>query len=176
MKRYHPLLVSLHWLLALMILGALGFGLFVLEETPNSDPDKILLLKMHMIAGISILVLMLIRLGVRLTTAKPPEADTGFPLLNKIITPMHYVVYLAVIVMAGSGMATSMAAGLPDIVFGGSGAPLPKDFHHVAAHEVHETMAVVLILLIAGHIAAALYHQLIRKDGLFTKMGFGSRD
>jgi cytochrome b561 len=176
MKRYHPVLVTLHWLLALMIVGALGFGLFVLHETPNSDPEKLVLLKMHMIAGLSILALMLIRLVLRHATNRPPAADTGFPLLNRIVTPMHYLLYIAVIVMAGSGLATSKAAGLRDIVFDGSGAPLPKDFHHIAAHEVHETMALVLILLIAGHIAAALYHQFIRKDELFSRMWFGNRD
>lgn len=173
MKRYHPALVTLHWLLALLVIGALGFGLFVLHETPNSDPEKIELLKMHMLAGITILVLMLIRLAVRLSTKHPPKADTGFPLLNRLVTPMHYLLYLAVIGQAVSGIATSKAAGLPEIVFGGSGEPLPKNFHHIAAHEAHETIAVLLLLLIAGHILAAIYHHFIRKDGLLSRMWFG---
>jgi len=174
MKRYHPLLVILHWLIAILVIGALGFGLFVLHETPNSDPAKVELLKMHMLAGISILVLMLIRLVVRLTTKRPPAADTGFPLLNKLVTPMHYLLYIAVIAQAGSGIATSKAAGLPAIVFDGIGK-LPHDFHHYAAHEVHGTVALLLILLIVGHIAAAFYHHFIRKDGLISRMWFGGR-
>jgi len=175
MKRYHPLLVTLHWLLAILVIGALIFGLFVLEETPNSDPAKIELLKMHMLAGISILVLMSIRLVVRLMTKHPPDADTGFPLLNKLVKPMHYLLYVAVIAQAGSGIATSKEAGLPAIVFDGIGK-LPKDFHHVEAHEAHETIALVLMLLIAGHIAAAIYHHFIRKDGLLSRMWFGERE
>lgn len=175
MKRYHPILVTLHWLLALLILVALGFGMFVLHETPNSNPEKIEMLRMHMLAGITILALMLMRLAVRLSTQHPPAADTGFPLLNRLVTPMHYLLYIAVILQAGSGIATSRAAGLPDIVFGDSGKPLPKDFHGIAAHEVHEIVALILLLLIAGHIAAAIYHHFIRKDGLISRMWFGNR-
>ena len=175
MTRYHPVLVSLHWLLALMVIAALGFGMFVLHETPNSNPEKVEMLRMHMTIGISILVLMLIRLGVRLSTQHPPDADTGIPFINGLIKPMHYLLYVAVIAQAGSGIATSKQAGLPEIVFDGVGK-LPKDFHQFEAYGVHGTIAVILLLLIAGHIGAALYHHFIRKDGLLSRMWFGNRN
>ena len=174
MNRYHPALVTLHWLLALMLIAALGLGMFVLHETPNSNPEKVEMLRMHMTIGLSILALMVIRLGIRLSTKHPAEADTGHSLLNKLVKPMHYLLYIAVIAQAGSGIATSKQAGLPDIVFNGIGK-LPKDFHHAPAHEAHEIIAAILALLIIGHIAAAIYHQFIRKDGLLSRMWFGNR-
>ena len=54
-SRYHPALVALHWLTAILILFSLGMGMLVLEEIPNSAPEKIDALRGHMIAGIAIL-------------------------------------------------------------------------------------------------------------------------
>ena len=173
--RYHPALVALHWLVAITVLIALGMGTFVLTEIPNSSPDKVLGLRDHMIAGITILTLMLIRLGVRLFTRKPPRATTGNAFLDKIGVLTHYAFYVLVILMAASGIGTSILAGLPDIVFGGSGAPLPEAFEIFPPRIVHGIVAKLLIALIALHIAAALFHQFIRKDRLIARMWFGKR-
>jgi cytochrome b561 len=67
-SRYHPLLVGLHWLLALMVIAALALGALVLVDIPNSDPMKIDALRQHMTAGVLILALMLVRLLVRTRT------------------------------------------------------------------------------------------------------------
>lgn len=175
MNKYHPALVALHWLLAFMIAGALIAGGFMLENTPNSDPAKLVSLKRHMSMGIAILVLMIARFVVRLTTKKPPHADIGNDLLNTGARIAHYVLYALAIAMAASGMAIAKEAGLFDIVFGGSGEPLPKDFNDIAPRAAHGVLAIVLSLTIASHVLAALYHQYIRKDSLFSRMWFGNR-
>lgn len=175
MKRYHPALVVLHWLLAALIIGGLIMGGQVLAKTPNADPAKMLSLTMHMSVGITILVLMTARLVIRFITIKPPHADIGNALLNKGAIAAHYVLYALVIGMGASGLAIASAAGLFDIVYGGSGAALPVDFSHIAPRAVHGLLSVVLILVIASHVLAALYHQYVRKDGLFSRMWFGGR-
>ena len=60
-SRYHPLLVALHWVLAFLIIAALTLGFFGLAATPNSDPQKIAILRVHMAGGMLILALMGIR-------------------------------------------------------------------------------------------------------------------
>lgn len=175
MKRYHPALVVLHWLLAAMIIGGLIMGGQVLAKTPNDDPAKMLSLTMHMSVGISILVLMVVRLGVRLMTRKPPHADIGNALLNKGAIAAHYALYAVVIAMGVSGLAIANAAGLPAIVFGGSGDPLPADFNDIAPRAAHGMLSILLALVIASHVLAALYHQYVRKDSLFSRMWFGGR-
>ena len=175
MERYHPILVTLHWLLATMIIGGLVMGGQVLAKTPNSDPEKMLSLKMHMGVGIAILMLMVIRLIIRFVTKKPPHADIGNDLLNKGAIAAHYALYAVVIAMGASGLAIANAAGLPAIVFGGSGDPLPVDFNDIGARAAHGVLSIVLILVIASHVLAALYHQYIRKDSLFSRMWFGNR-
>ncbi|MCG7985404.1 MAG: cytochrome b/b6 domain-containing protein [Candidatus Thiodiazotropha lotti] len=175
MKRYHPALITLHWLLALMIIMGLIMGSNVLSATPNDVPEKILYLKIHMTMGMIILVLMLVRLVVRLVTKKPPAADIGNGLFNRLGKVTHYLFYLIVILMAASGLATANMAGLPEIVFDGSGAPLPATFDQFPPRIAHGILGFVLLLLLIGHVAAFLYHQFVRKDGLFSRMWFGQR-
>ena len=67
----------------------------------------------------------------------------------------------------------ALATGLPDIVFRGSGAPLPETFAGIAPRTVHGIVAKLLIALIALHVAAALYHHFVRRDGLLRRMTFG---
>lgn len=106
-RRYHPVLVALHWILALMLILALFAGGVVLEATPNSDPGKVDALRAHMGFGIAILVLMLVRLVVRLVTRHPAPADPGSPVLGLVAQVTHWGLYVAVIGMAVSGMALS---------------------------------------------------------------------
>jgi cytochrome b561 len=68
--------VILHWL-AILIFAMLGIGFFQLEAGPNTDPDKIDILRIHMAVGMPILALMVIRFVVRICTRRPAEATRG---------------------------------------------------------------------------------------------------
>ena len=175
MTRYHPVLVTLHWLLAIMIIVGLIMGGNVLAETPNTDPFKITSLKMHMTMGLIILVLMIVRLIVRVKTKQPAHADIGNALVNKGAVIGHWAFYVIVIAMCASGIGISLGAGLPAIVFGGSGDPLPANFDDLAPRAVHGIIATLLTLTIVVHLGAALYHQFVRKDRLFSRMWYGDR-
>jgi cytochrome b561 len=174
MTRYHPALVALHWLLALLIVMALIAGNVLLEAIPNSDPAKIDGLKNHMGLGITIGVLMLIRFAFRLFTQKPPHADTGNRLLNIAGRVAHWGLYLLVFLMVASGLGIALSAGLPAIV-GGSGDPLPADFSAYPPRAVHGIVSVLLMLLILAHVAGWAYHALFVKDRLLSRMWFGKR-
>jgi len=172
-SRYHPLLVALHWLIALLVFMALVAGLF-LKGLANT-PEKIGPLSIHMMIGISILVLVVVRLVVHLLTKKPARATTGNALLDRIGVAVHWLLYLAVFAMALSGLGTSAQAGPADIVFRGSGEPLPSNLFVFPARIGHGFTATVLMALISIHIAAWIYHQFIRRDNLFARMLFGKR-
>lgn len=174
-SRYHPLLVTLHWALALLIIGALGVGFFGLAATPDSDARKIGLLRLHMIGGVAILALMGIRFIVRLRSARPAVAATGNPLLDRVAPVTHYGFYVLVLLMVGTGFATAILSGLNLVVFGASGAPLPPRLTIYPTFVAHVYLAALLAGLIALHVLAALYHQFVRKDRLFERMLFGRR-
>ena len=173
MTRYHPLLVALHWLMALMMLLALTGGT-LLQSLPNEDPNKAGALAGHMTFGLVIGSLLLLRFGVRLATAHPPKATTGNAFLDRIGQATHLVFYVLILGMVMSGMATAQSYGLFDIAFSGSGEPLPPVFDN-GPRAAHGIFATALMALIALHIAAALYHQVMLKDGLLRRMWFGAR-
>lgn len=174
-SRYHPLLVTLHWTLAILIIAALIIGFLWLAATANSDPRKIGVLRLHMAIGMLILALMAVRFVVRMATARPAAATTGYPLLDRMAPISHYGFYVLVLLMAGTGLATAILAGLPAIVFGGSGDPLPPTFMIYPTWVAHGSIAALLVGLIILHALAAFYHQFVRKDGLFRRMSFGGR-
>ncbi|MBT3332116.1 MAG: cytochrome b [Rhodospirillaceae bacterium] len=173
MKRYHPLLIALHWLLAVMIIFSLGMGVAVLEEIPNSDPDKLAYLQLHMTMGTLILVLMAVRFIVRILKPRPAPVESGNAILDRLGPLIHKLFYVVVIAMAVSGLAVSILTDLPQILFGGSGAPLPENFHAVAPHAVHGILGTVLMAMILLHLAGFIFRQFIRRDNLIGRMWFG---
>src|SRR5258708_2704118 len=164
-SRYHPLLVGLHWLLAILITAALALGALVMVKIPNSDPMKIEALRSHMAGGSLIL---------RARPTHPATASAGNPVLDRLAWASHRMFYGAVLIMAGSGLVMALQAGLPAIVFGGEGV-LPADFWVFPVRTVHYVASRVLMGLIGLHVAGALYHTLILRDGLLRRMLFGRR-
>jgi len=173
-SRYHPVLVALHWALALLIIAALALGALMMAKMPNSDPMKIEALRSHMTGGVLIVLLMALRLVVRMVTRHPASALTGAPSLDRLAWVSHRAFYVAVLAMAGSGIVMALQADLPSIIFGGGGALL-ADFWTFPVRSVHYLMSRLLMGLIALHIAGALYHTLIPRDGLLSRMLFGRR-
>jgi cytochrome b561 len=173
-SRYHPVLVALHWLLAVLIIAALALGALVMVNIPNDDPMKPEALRSHMAGGGVILLLMLVRLFVRARTKHPSAASTGNPVLDRLAWASHRLFYVAVLGMGGSGAFMALQTGLPAIVFAGDGV-LPADFWVFPARTVHYLFSRLLMALIALHVAGALYHALILKDGLLRRMFFGRR-
>jgi len=174
-SRYHPALVALHWISAVLILVALATGTFWLKATPNSSPDKIAQLAAHMALGIAILVLTVGRAAVRNITPLPERATAGHVLLDRLAVATHYGLYAAIILMAVSGIVMAAVADLPAVVFGGSSAPLPESFSNLPPRIAHGLLAQALIALVLLHTLGALYHHLFRKDQLWRRMWFEQR-
>ena len=173
-SRYHPALVALHWALAALIVAALALGALVMVAIPNSDPAKIEALRSHMTGGALILALMLVRLALRVRTAHPAPASAGHPMFDWLAWASHRLFYVLVLAMAASGGAMALEGGLLDVVFAGRGT-LPADFWIFAPRAFHYAVSRALMLLIALHVAGALYHAVIRRDGLLRRMSFGRR-
>jgi cytochrome b561 len=173
-SRYHPALVVLHWLLAILIPTALALGVLVVAKIPNSDPMKAEALRGHMAGGILILTLMLLRLLIRFATRRPAAASTGNSLFDGLAWVSHRLLYLAVIGMAAAGLTMAIETGILGILIG-QHPQVPADFWVYSSRYAHYLISRLLMVLIALHIAGALYHTLIRRDGLLRRMWFGRR-
>jgi cytochrome b561 len=173
--RYTGIAIALHWVLAVAILTAFGVGLYM-ADLPLS-PTKLKLMNWHKWAGVTILALSALRLLWRLTHRPPAlparvqQAMPGWQTLAYHAT--HYLMYLLFFVVPLVGWAYSSAHGYPIVWFGV--LPLP-DFVPVdkalaeAIKPWHEISAFALIGLVGLHVAAALKHHFIDRDGLLLRM------
>ena len=175
MQRYHPILVALHWLMALLVLLALAAGGLFLANMPSGSAEKVQGLGGHMAIGMAIGVLLVVRLATRLATTHPPHARTGNDMLDRIGVWTHWAFYGLIAGMVLTGLATAFGAGLFPIVYGGSAETLPPELAELPQRAAHGLIALTLAALIALHFAAALYHQFFLKDRLLRRMWFGKR-
>lgn len=170
--RYHPVLVSLHWLLAIMIGLQLGFGYFTIGKMANSDPAKLAPLAIHMGVGTAIIVLMATRLITRFFTSHPQPAASQHKGIGRLRTPVHRLLYLIIFVTAISGWFTGY---LIAHLYETPGNTLPADFTRYPTRIIHVWMALVLFLLIVLHIAAAFKEMLTGDVHILGRVGFGKR-
>jgi cytochrome b561 len=168
-KRYHSVLIFLHWLLAFAILLAIYYGGVVLGGLENTDAHKPDVLRAHMVIGVLILLFTLVRLAVRVTSAKPAPLVTGKPVMDKVATGIHHLLYTLTALVVVAGLALAASADLFRVLFAHAGK-LPADFDTFAAHGVHAALAYTLLGVVALHVAGALQHQFILKDGIFARM------
>lgn len=179
-KRYSTVAIVLHWLLALVILTLFVVGVYM-TDLPFS-PQRLKLYNWHKWAGVSFLALTLLRLLWRVTHRPPalPVAVTrtmpGWQ--NRVYHATHHLMYLLFFAVPLVGWAYSSAAGFPIVWFGQ--IPLPdllpvnKELAELIK-PLHERLALALIALAGLHIAAAMKHQWVDRDGLLARMLPGSR-
>jgi cytochrome b561 len=172
--KYHPFFVLIHWFVAFAIANLLLRGVLIMRYIPNSDPEKVDGLSAHMYAGTLVLVLMLIRLAVRRETQLPPRATAHNRGLDWLAKASHRLLYVLVLGQALSGLYMAVQTGLPDVLIMGRGT-LPEDFWVFSIRSVHYLISRLLMATIALHIAGALYHTFILRDGLLRRMSFGRR-
>src|ERR1700740_1362007 len=136
-------------------------------------PRYLPLIAIHKSLGIAILVLALIRLAVRLRYGAP-ALPTDLPEPMKLAAYLsHYALYALMIGMPLLGWAMLSAAAYPVVVFGGMYLPaiLPQsDRLHTWLWDAHFYLAFGFFGLVLLHVAAALFHALVRRDGVFETM------
>ena len=168
--RYTLPAIGLHWLLAVMILGSFGVGLYM-ADLPFS-PSRLKLYNWHKWAGVTILALAVLRLAWRLTHR--PPAPPPMPAWQQRASALtHGLMYALFFVIPLVGWAYSSAAGFPIVWFGVLPLPdfVPADKALAEAIKPwHGWLAWTLIALVALHVAAALKHHFIDRDGLLSRM------
>jgi cytochrome b561 len=174
-KRYHRLSIVLHWVLALALVSIFCFGLYM-TELPFS-PTRLKLFNWHKWAGISILALSAFRLLWRLShpaPALPSAIVQAMPAWqNKAHHATHLALYALFFIVPLIGWAYSSASGFPVVLFGQFPLPdlLSPDKNLAALIKPwHQTSAWALAALVVLHVAAALKHQLVDRDGLLQRM------
>ena len=160
----------LHWFMAICILSMLFIGVGMVSTVTTK---YLTLVQIHKPLGIAILVLALIRLALRFYYGSPAlPADLPPPM--KLAAELSQVVLYALMIgMPLIGWAMLSAASYPVVLFGGvhlpSILPVNPSLHTLLWH-AHYYLAFAFFALILMHVAAILFHKLIRNDGVFETM------
>lgn len=164
----------LHWTMAIAILAMLFIGIGMVATVSQAHDT---LIALHRPLGIAILLLVLVRIAVRLKRGSPPLPD-DMPALQRVVAKLsHLVLYALMLAMPLIGWSMLSAAGYPVTLFGGIHLPpiVPHDVRlYALLRALHTWLALALFLAVMGHLGAALFHGLIRRDGVFASMARGA--
>jgi len=167
MKQYSIRITLVHWLTLLLFIAAFYLG-HTLDEMKEAT-DKMRLYPIHFIVGDLIFLLTLIRAYFLRKDGKLPPIEGGSDVANKVATGIHHLLYLLLIAIPVSGMIMINTTGLLDALRLHDAGKLP-DLEKFVIHDVHGTLVGILVVTIALHAAAAIYHQFILKDNLIRRM------
>jgi cytochrome b561 len=173
-QRYGAVAIALHWLMALLLIVLLAWGLYMVRlPDVGFDTRKIGLIIYHKEAGMLALVLALLRVGWRARQALPALVET-LPDWQKVIARLvHLCLYALLLALPVSGWLMSSAAGFPVSFLGLFDLPdlVPADDLLFRAFVLaHRWLAYALIALTALHAGAALRHHFVQRDDTLNKM------
>lgn len=169
-SQFVPAARVLHWLMALMIVSMLFIGVGMVTSVSERHAW---LLALHKPLGVAIFVLAVVRLIVRLRNP-PPPLPADLPAIQKIAAyASHYLLYALMLTIPLVGWAMLSAGGYPVML--SHSLRLPPIFPVNAAafailRHMHAWLAALLLLTFLAHLGAALYHGLIRRDGVLSSM------
>lgn len=169
-----------HWVIAALLICNIALGLYFADLPPDAWKGE--LAQWHKSIGLTVLVLSVMRLAWRLTHSAPPLPDDMPRVLHLAARGTHYLFYFLIVAIPLTGwiMVSASASGRPTVFFHLFAWPhisfladLPRP-QKVGLHEplksAHVVLAWTAIVLIPLHVAAALYHQFIRRDDLLLRM------
>ena len=164
---------TLHWLIALLVLGLFGLGIYMADL--RLSPLKLKLYSYHKWTGVTVFTLTVLRLAWRIRH-KPPPLPVTQPLWQQHAAHIgHGLLYCLLLAAPLSGWLMSSALGFQTVWFGV--LPLPdlldknKELGE-ALKLLHRYLNYTFIALVAGHVLAALKHQWIDRDGTLDRMLF----
>jgi len=172
MNKYTRPAVALHWLIGMLIIATFALGL-TMVDIPGLTPTKLKYFSWHKWLGVTVLTLTAIRLLWRLTHAAPPYPAAMPSWQQMAAGGLHAMLYVLMFGIPLSGYFYSLAAGVPVVYLGLWQMPVlidPNPELKPVLKAVHYWLNVALLTAFLMHVAAALKHHFIDRDGVFKRM------
>jgi cytochrome b561 len=171
LERYTGVAVALHWLIALLILGSFVVGTYMVNL--GLSPWKLKVYSWHKWTGVTIFLLVALRLAWRVTHS-PPALPAAIPAWQRHAAAIaHVLLYSLMLAVPLSGWVISSAGGFPVVYFGVFQLPdlVVKDKGLFELMKlVHFGLNKALLLLVLLHVAAALKHHYVDRDAVLARM------
>lgn len=171
--RYNPIIIGLHWFMLVLFIAVYAFielrGIF-----PKGTEPRELMKAMHFMLGISVLILVVIRLAVRFSSPTPAIVPALSPIENLLSKAMHISLYALMLLMPVMGWLILSAEGHSTPFFGLELPPLIAEDADAAERieEFHKLGGQIGYYLIGLHTLAALFHHYVKRNNVLQRMLF----
>jgi cytochrome b561 len=162
----------LHWLIGLLLIAEIAFGLLLDVIAPRGTPARGGVINLHKSFGVVLGLLIVARIGWRIVHAPPPWPATMSARRQRAARAGHAALYASMLVAPLAGYLGSNFSTHGLRFFGATLAPWGPDWPLAYSFLValHDASTYLLLALIVGHVAMALEHALVERDGLFARI------
>lgn len=171
-KKYSGASRLIHWIMAILILGMIPGGFLMVQDgLPRSLQNTLFI--SHKNIGVLLLILIFVRIVMRFTGPRQLEPVEMAPIQEFAARMSHIGLYALLLIMPLAGYVRVRAGGFPIEALDAMGVPalVPRsEALAEAAKVVHFYGAYAITGLVVMHIAAACFHGLVRKDGVFSRI------
>lgn len=162
--------VSLHWVIAIAVLGSLFFGMY-LEDLPRSQ-EKGALIGIHKSVGMLVLFVALYRIYWRLKNSFPERLTPVASWQEKVTSIVHTLLLATTVLMPVSGVIMSVGGGYPVGIFGVEliAAGAENELLGRIGHILHGVGGKVMLFAVAIHVLASIKHAVVTRDGTLQRI------
>jgi cytochrome b561 len=161
-----------HWIVAILVLLMIPAGFVMVQQgIPRGLQNTLFIFHKNM--GVVVLLIVIARLAYRRFNPPPPLPEAMPQVQRRIAELSHLALYTLLVLMPLAGYIRVRAGGFPIEWLDALGVPtlVPRsDAIAEVAKTIHYFGAMALIALVALHVGAALFHGIIRRDGVFSRM------
>ena len=166
-EKYSKATIMIHWLSFLLILALIPVG-FIMSNMENSDA-KLGLLRVHIMAGVLVFILTLLRVWFFFKHPRPSRLKTGKRLHEKLIVWIENSFYLVLILLCTSGITTVIFGNLVGAIQNNDASLLVQTVE-VPPLMAHKALAIILIILLIGHIGGVINHYIKTKENTIKRI------
>ena len=172
-KRYNTVAVIIHWIMAILLICMFILGIYMVDLPKGSD-ERSWFFALHKSMGLTLALLVLVRLFWKLISESPPLPDDVTPIQKMAAVSTHHLLYLMMFIQPITGYISSSFSGYKTKLWG---IPLPHwgwkspELNQLFT-TMHDISAVIFGLLILLHISGAIYHIQKKQFHLFKRMWF----
>ncbi|WP_299965902.1 cytochrome b [uncultured Roseobacter sp.] len=174
-KEYSSVSRFNHWIVAIAMIGMLGFGLY-LEFGGLEREAKRPLVGIHRSIGVLVLTFGIWRVGWRLGQGFPAPVAAMPDWQLRGAKAVHWSLLAGIVIMPASGIVFTVFRGNPVSVFGWFEIPAQSEISWIVsvASALHTYVGYLLVAVVVLHVGAALKHHFIDRDTTLRRMMSGN--
>lgn len=164
--KYSKGTIFIHWVTALLIIILFPLGKYM---EGIDVPEKMGLIKIHIILGIIVFFLTIIRSWLFFKSSRPAYLNTGSKLTDNLAVYVHNIFYFLLFGIAVSGIAAMFLGGYYDAIIGGS-VEVIKSHEEIPPLKGHGLIASIIMLLLLMHVVGVIKHYILLKENTLKRI------